>query len=211
MSDRTTIEPRENGPLVIKHARSVKHVDGAEVEIKEVIALCRCGHSKNKPFCDGSHNEVNFSSDNPGEAAGKDKVLTYEGREATVTYNPRLCSHAFECGKRAGEVFDPDQRPWIQPDNGSREKIEEVIAACPSGALALAAEGEPRKHLVMDGRAQFEIEKDGPYWVTDVERPEGPSAEGETDRKYTLCRCGMSGMKPFCDGTHHDRGWKAEE
>ena len=211
MSDKTTIEPRENGPLVFKHAKSLKRVGGEDLEVKEVMALCRCGHSSNKPYCDGSHAKVNFSSTNPGEASGKDEIRTYEGAEVTVTYNPRICSHAFECGTRAGAIFDPDKDPWIQPDNGPREKVIEAVAACPSGALALKQEGDARHHLTLDGLAQIEVEDDGPYRITGIARPEGPSAKGETEEKYVLCRCGMSGMKPFCDGTHHNQGWKAED
>ena len=54
MSDTPAIEERENGPLVVKGLKSMKGTDGNDVEVKPVMALCRCGASKSKPFCDGS-------------------------------------------------------------------------------------------------------------------------------------------------------------
>jgi CDGSH-type Zn-finger protein len=65
MPDPITIRCRENGPLVIQ--APIKIVDhlGNEFAIpagKEVIALCRCGQSKNKPFCDGSHRACGFQA-----------------------------------------------------------------------------------------------------------------------------------------------------
>ena len=77
MSDTPTIEERENGPLVVKGITHMRLPDGTEVEAKPVMALCRCGHSKNKPFCDGSHNVVGFQS-RGGKLAGRDRLLTYE-------------------------------------------------------------------------------------------------------------------------------------
>ena len=208
MSNKPAIEARENGPFVAKHIRNMKGPDGEDIEVKATMALCRCGHSGNKPFCDGSHEKVGFKSDS-GEPSGKDKILTYEGEEVTVTFNPRICAHAAECGRLAGHVFDPEQKPWIQPDKGTRAEVEEVVAACPSGALALKRADGGREHRLTE-RCDITIEKDGPYWVQNVTSPAGTQAEGMSSKKYVLCRCGMSGNKPYCDGTHHDEGWTAE-
>ncbi len=62
MSDTPIIEERENGPLVVKSVQSMTLADGQVVEVKEVMALCRCGASKSKPFCDGSHKDIGFES-----------------------------------------------------------------------------------------------------------------------------------------------------
>ncbi|MFV2001453.1 MAG: CDGSH iron-sulfur domain-containing protein [Paracoccaceae bacterium] len=207
MSDKSdaTIEERENGRLVAIGLTSMKGENGEDLETRPSRGLCRCGHSKNKPFCDGSHNKVEFKS-RGGEPAGRDRLITYEGAEISLTYNPRLCSHAAECSRLAPHIFDSGQKPWIQPDKGTADEIRAVIAACPSGALALAG-GE---HIIAD-RAEVEVEKDGPLWITGP-RIDAPSAgEGASKEKYVLCRCGLSGNKPFCDGTHKDRGWKSSE
>ena len=60
-------------------------------------------------------------------------------------------------------------------------------------------------------RAQITVQKDGPYWVTGVTPPGDLGGEGASDQKYVLCRCGLSGNKPYCDGTHRDQKWKDGE
>lgn len=204
--DRPTIEARKNGPLVVKGVDRIAFSDGTEIPGKPVMALCRCGHSRNKPFCDGTHQKVGFKDD-PGKPAGKDKVYSFEGSETTVTFNPRLCAHAAECGRIARNVFDAGQRPWIRPDNGTREEIEAVVAACPSGALKLGAADAAGPDL-FPTRAAVTVQKDGPYWILGIDPPAPVRGIGMSDRKYVLCRCGLSGAKPFCDGAHRDRGWR---
>ena len=205
MSDRPSVEERENGPLVIKGLRRMLGPDGTEVEIKPVMALCRCGASKSKPFCDGSHNEIGFES-RGGTPAGADRLIAYEGKDVSVTYNSLLCSHAAECGRLASHVFNPAQKPWVQPDNGTVAEIEAVVTACPSGALALKRADGGREHRLAE-RCDVVVERNGPYWVQNVTLDAGAQGEGRSSRKYVLCRCGLSGNKPFCDGTHRDAGW----
>ncbi len=200
---RPTIEARENGPFVVKGVTSLQSADGAMLDTKPVMALCRCGGSKTKPFCDSSHKTNGFQSSG-GEPAGRDRLISFEGTEVTVTFNPRICSHAAECARIAPRVFNSAEKPWIQPDNGSVAEIESVIAACPSGALAFPGP----KHLTAD-RAEITVARDGPYWITGPQIAGSGPGEGATPRKYVLCRCGLSGNKPWCDGTHKDRGWKS--
>ena len=204
MPDRVKIEPRENGPLVVKGASRLIDTDGTELEVKPVMALCRCGGSSNKPFCDGTHNKNGFQSAG-GTPAGKDVLLSYKGELVTVLYNPRICSHAAECNRLAPKAFDSTKRPWITPDEADIETLEAVVAACPSGALQI----EGRGHLLPD-QAQIRVQKDGPYWVLLAEMDAPEAGEGGTKDKVALCRCGLSGNKPYCDGTHRDKGWKAE-
>ncbi len=61
MTDQPSIEERDSGPLIVKNLKSFTLPDGSEVEGKPVMALCRCGASKNKPFCDGSHYDKGWS------------------------------------------------------------------------------------------------------------------------------------------------------
>lgn len=207
MSDVPKIEERENGPLVVKGLRSLRGEDGQEIATKDVVALCRCGQSKNKPFCDGSHRDAGFQS-RGGKPEGPDRIFRYEGADVTVTFNPRLCGHAAECGRIASNIFNPEQKPWVQPDNGTVAQVRAVVAACPSGALQLA-EGDDIHSLPAEGRAQVEVRKDGPYWVTGCAVETDAGAEGVLEDKFILCRCGLSGNKPYCDGTHRSQGWKS--
>ena len=205
MSD-TVIEEREDGPLIVKGGESLVDGDGKAFEVKPVMALCRCGQSKNKPFCDGSHKDAGFKS-RGGEPAGKDRLIAYEGADVTVYFNPRLCAHAAECNRLRPAIFDATKRPWIAPDEGSVADVEAVVAACPSGALTMDTTAGQAEHRIAE-RAQIVVQKDGPYWVTGVAPPAPLAGEGASDQKYVLCRCGMSGNKPYCDGTHRDKGWK---
>lgn len=201
---RITMEVRENGPLVVKRLDSFTGPDGQALEVKPVMALCRCGGSKTKPFCDGSHKTNGFDG-RSGTPAGRNRVIDYDGQEVTVTFNPLVCAHAAECARIAPKVFDAAERPWIRPDKGSRAEIEAVIAHCPSGALALRSDTEIT-HLVAD-RARIEVMRDGPYMVRDADMAVPHPGEATTPRKYVLCRCGKSGIKPYCDGSHRDQGW----
>jgi CDGSH-type Zn-finger protein len=203
---RTVIEQRENGPLVVKNCGDLRLSDGSAAETRPVMALCRCGGSSNKPFCDGTHKKKGFDSA-AADVAEKDKVRIYEGRDVTIHYNPLVCSHAGECSRLAADVFNPKQRPWIQPDNGSREEILRVMKACPSGALRYSEPGGEAE-LVADGRVSITVEKNGPYRVCNIPVEAGYRAHGQSDAKYVLCRCGQSANKPYCDGTYKDVGWR---
>lgn len=203
MSDDFEITPCEDGPLVVKGAAGLIGSDGAEIEAKPVMALCRCGASKNKPFCDGSHTEAGFKSEAPGKPAGPDRLFRYEGSDLTVVFNPRICAHAAECGRISPDAFNTAQKPWVNPDAAAREVIEAVVAACPSGALQIEGEGQR-----IPDRADIMVQENGPYWVVGGALEAGIPGEGGTEAKRTLCRCGLSGNKPFCDGTHRDGGWR---
>lgn len=205
MSNTPRIEERENGPLLARGIPRLTDQENGALETKAVMALCRCGQSANKPFCDGSHNEAGFQSSG-GTPAGRDRQIEYPGAEVTVLFNPRLCSHAAECAARAPASFNSAKRPWIMPDNSPRQDVEAVIAACPSGALSLKDGG----HQTAE-EAGITVERHGPYRVTNVALDADPNAIGATADKYVLCRCGLSGNKPYCDGSHQDKGWRDDQ
>jgi len=204
---KPSIEERDGGPLVVFRLPVLNNANGQALERKPSLALCRCGASKNKPYCDGSHNKIAFDS-RPSDDRTKDEILTYEGKEITIHYNRLLCSHAAECGTRQKAAFDSSRKPWIVPDNASKDEIMEVVKACPSGALRYSPPGGEPQH----GRDDVEgitVEQDGPYRVTGMPLASARQAKGASAEKYVLCRCGASKNKPFCDGSHYDIGWKA--
>lgn len=204
--DAPRIEETENGPLKVTRVTRMSRSDGTALEVSQEMYLCRCGGSANKPFCDSTHRKNGFRS-RGGTPEGKDRVYAYEGAEAAVLFNPRICAHVYECGRTAGHVFDDRKRPWIQPDEGTVAEIEAAVRACPSGALRMAVRGDAPAQRFRD-RDQITVETDGPYWVQGVAPPAPLEAEGATAEKYVLCRCGLSGNKPFCDGSHRAAGWK---
>ncbi|MEL6523418.1 MAG: CDGSH iron-sulfur domain-containing protein [Pseudomonadota bacterium] len=211
MTDLPKISLRDDGPLVAEHISTVTGPDGP-VEAKPVMALCRCGASQTKPFCDGSHTKIDFASA-PDHSklrnASVDYTGTVDGVDVTISYTPVLCTHAAQCQARAVAVFNPKEKPWIQPEKGALPDILDVIAACPSGALRMSINGTEPQHMTT-GDISLTIEKDGPYHVTNVVLDAEFNGVGASRAKYSLCRCGLSKNKPFCDGSHYDAKWSDE-
>ena len=203
--DQPMIEERPAGPLVAKSIPRLTGAAGQQLETRPVLALCRCGASKKKPYCDGSHSEVGFSSD-PSPDRTPDGVQVFEGKQIDVHYNRLLCSHAGECGARLKAVFGTNRDPWIEPDNATPDQIRDVVKACPSGALSWSEPGGTAHHIIGE-EPGITIEPDGPYRVTGIPLASGVKAEGASPDKYVLCRCGASKNKPYCDGSHADIGW----
>lgn len=205
MSD-ASIKVIPNGPYIVSGVTEMKGPDGT-LEASDGMALCRCGRTANAPFCDGTHNRCGVRDEVNAEASGKDTVISYEGEEITVLYNPRICSHAAVCVGGLRDVFDPSRKPWIDPDKGPAARIKAVVRGCPSGALRVD-EGSGPEHMVLD-RAAIEVEAKGPLRVTGPKLADGPETPGEggTSEKYVLCRCGLSGNKPYCDGSHYNLKW----
>ncbi|RVV97881.1 hypothetical protein EKE94_10390 [Mesobaculum littorinae] len=218
MSDQddkaTSIEVKPNGPFIVHGPVRVVDEDGSDVETGEdKTVLCRCGRSGTKPLCNRVHTRCGVRDDTEAEPYFEDKVKTYTGR-VDVLWNPLVCSHAAVCVKRAPEAFDPDQRPWIHPDRGDYplDRIRDAVRGCPSGALRLVEDGGTPEHLIEGDRPGIVAEANGPLYVTRIELQDWrPAGEGASPDRYTLCRCGLSTNKPFCDGSHSKLEWKSHE
>ncbi len=187
-------------------------VQGPAYPEQESYSLCRCGASKDKPFCDGSHVEAGFDGT---ETAGHGSCLA--GTERTVgpgvdlTWSPKLCMGIGFChaGRDAWHYAVASAEPE------ARAKAVEEAGNCPSGALVAWDKGTgqavepafaPSVSLVEDSQRGLS----GPIWVKGGVPIE--SADGrEYDRcnRVTLCRCGLSKNKPFCDGAHAEAGFKS--
>jgi CDGSH-type Zn-finger protein len=170
------------------------------------VALCRCGGSKNKPFCDGTHGTNGFTDQNVADRR-QNRRVNYVGKRLTIHDNRAICAHAGFCTDSLETVFRSHQEPWIDPDGASVEKIIETIKRCPSGALSYSLENvEPRDQ---DRPPMVTVTNDGPYAVTGgIELVGVPFGEGASTEHYTLCRCGASKNKPFCDGSHWQVGFR---
>ncbi|MFW5913889.1 MAG: glutamate synthase-related protein, partial [Bacillota bacterium] len=202
MSKRTpSITPSKNGPLVVRHLEALKASTGRNVNTKaSTVALCRCGGSKSKPYCDGTHGKNGFTDE-------KDKTRVprrhdvYEGKTVTIHDDRGICSHAGYCTDGLPEVFQMGKEPWIDPDGASEDAIRKTIEKCPSGALSYEIDGKRFTAFASD-EPELEITKDGPYRAKgfiDLESDDVP----ESKEHFALCRCGASKNKPFCDGSHH--------
>jgi CDGSH-type Zn-finger protein len=180
---------------------------GKQYPLKEEFELCRCGHSKEKPFCDGTHGEIFF--DGTETANRKPFVEQIEpvttGPELILSDVIALCAFARFCD-RAGGAWDNTRAS----DNPEAKKIViQEVWDCPAGRLVLhdkngkllEPELGPSIGLVVDPVKQVL----GPIWVrgrVPIEAVDG--CIYEIRNRVTLCRCGKSDNKPFCDGKHEN-------
>lgn len=206
MSDDTnkdvTIDILEDGPLIVKGLLSLKNSKSENLEVSETLALCRCGKSANKPFCDGTHKKAGFSGNREN-----DKPLhnerEYAGKAISVFDNRLICSHAAECVKNLPTVFRLGERPWVSPDNATLEEVISVVEKCPSGALSYSVNDKHQRDFKHS--QGIIISKNGPYNVTgSIEIKVEVDLQPPSKEHYALCRCGASKNKPYCDGSHSE-------
>lgn len=204
------VKVTENGPYRVEGNIPLRDAGGSPIDAQERYFLCRCGHSSNKPFCDGTHKKVGFSGDESADhgpiAARRD---SYRANGITVNDDRTVCSHAGHCTDGLPSVFKLKTEPWIDPPGADTGALMEVIDRCPSGALSYTLDGSTEP-VEKERDAEITPSEDGPYRVTGAVQV--VSADGspyERRARQTLCRCGGSKNKPFCDGTHWHIGFRA--
>lgn len=203
-----TITCSPNGPYVVRGLTDLRNSRGEPLGVKPVLALCRCGGSANKPYCDGTHKHNGFSDARTGSGSGQTRE-TYSGTQITIRDDRSICAHAGYCTDTLAAVFNPEARPWINPDKATVEEIVALARRCPSGAITYAINGVEGPEGA--DAAAIEITKDGPYAVTGAsELVNATQAADAPANRMTLCRCGASKNKPFCDGSHWEMGFKDE-
>ena len=183
---------------------------GEKYPEQEAYALCRCGQSKNKPFCDGSHIKTNFNGTETASRKGylKQAEKIY-GPELDLTDAQELCSMARFChldGGTWGNVENSDN-----PE--AKKSAIQSACNCPSGRLTvwdkktkkpIETKFEPCIGLIEDPQASVS----GPVWLKGyVELESSDGTKYESRNRMTLCRCGRSRNKPFCDGSHINVGF----
>lgn len=175
------------------------------------VSLCRCGHSFNKPYCDGTHSNIEWDS---ALTASRRPLLEeaekYEGPELELKDNPKYCVHARFCMAK-GTVWHLIKQSG-QPE--AKELTVRETFLCPSGRLKLLQKSTgrfiepelpPSISLIEDPQKNCS----GPLWVKGGILIEDSECHTyEIRNRVTLCRCGQSHNKPFCDGTHVDSGFK---
>lgn len=205
------IEPIEDGPLRYRRGSdpenrgTLQGVDRTEIAIRDTALLCRCGASERKPFCDGSHVGIGYSSERKWKV-GAGRVIDHVGAGITIHDNRALCAHVEYCVLELPEVFDRSQRPWVDPDGASVEAIVALCEKCPSGALTYSIDGV--RGTLPERPATVIASSEGPFFLeggVEVADPNLP--EGAPQEHCTLCRCGASRNKPLCDGKHWDVGF----
>jgi CDGSH-type Zn-finger protein len=202
MSDkkRPRIQCVKNGPYLVHDLEVLKRTDGTRYEVRETTKLCRCGGSKNKPYCDGTHKRIGFSDEKAPDRT-PDKRETYVGGTVTIHDNRGICAHAGFCSDGLASVFRMKTEPWIDPDGAEVEKVVETIRKCPSGALSYSIDGV--EHRDQEREPSVLVIPGGPYSVVGGADLEGVEVgDGASQEHFDLCRCGGSKNKPFCNGAH---------
>jgi len=195
--EKEFIVPDENNdPLTLKK--------GEKIEAGGNYRLCRCGKSKGKPFCDFTHESIKFDG---AETASKEsyakQAKTISGPEMDLMDAPDLCAGARFCHRKGG-TWDLAK----SKDPKDKDTAIEEACHCLSGRLTavdkktgkpIEPEFEPSISLVEDTPAKVS----GPLWVKGgitIESSDGSKYEARN--RQTICRCGKSRNKPFCDGSH---------
>jgi CDGSH-type Zn-finger protein len=180
--------------------------EGKQFESGEHYSLCRCGQSGSKPYCDGTHRTIDFNGEETASHSSyRVKAESIQGPELKLTDKRDLCVHARFCD-RAGGI-----RYLIRKSDhqGAKQIAIEEGCDCPSGRLVVRDENdqpiepdfEPSIGVVEDKQKG----KIGPLWVRGYIPVEGADGQQyEARNRVTLCRCGNSSNKPFCDGNHLD-------
>lgn len=218
------VEILANGPYVIHGSPSLRqkfitpddsgsswtYRDGASYPLPDPAYLCRCGGSAKKPFCDGTHKKIGFDgTETASRAALLSGAELEQGPSLSLSDNESYCAYARFC--------DGHGRVWnlvLKDGEQAAALTRHEAGHCPAGRLkAWEREGmtplepklEPSLGLIEDPAAQCS----GGLWVRGGIRIQ--SADGsfyEIRNRVTLCRCGNSANKPFCDGTHASAHWQ---
>jgi CDGSH-type Zn-finger protein len=189
-------------PYLLVDLENFKDAEGNPLQTQPVMSLCRCGKSAMKPYCDGSHSKIGFVGEKSPKRT-QDKVKSYAGRDITIHDNRGVCAHDTSCTILLPAVFDIGRRPWINPDGASVREIIETVEKCPSGALSYSIGS--RRYQALDREPCLTVAKNGPLHLTGgIRIKDDQRNKPESKEHCTLCRCGESENKPFCDGTHRD-------
>lgn len=208
----------KNGPYVVRgtpplHTQTIERNEqgqswsyrqGRAFEVKDKTALCRCGQSRNKPYCDGTHAKVEVDLE---ETASFEPMLNgaqeIDGPRYALTDNEKYCAYARFC--------DNGERIWNEVQMSGEKHAELAIYMahqCPSGRLLVwdRTTGDPVEKPLPVSLSLIEdpgAECSGPLVVRGGVRVQSGNGESyEVRNRQALCRCGASSNKPFCDGSH---------
>lgn len=219
MDETFYIKVTENGPYMVygnppidqeiivpdKNGKSWTYKKGKHFKAEGPCALCRCGESRHAPFCDGSHLKAAWNAKETAKFTPiLDDAQVIEGPDVVLADNEEYCAYARFC--------DAYGTVWNLVQENLNEKGKEIfvheVEHCPSGRL-IGWDKKTGKKFEPDFKPSIGLIEDpqiaisGPIWVKGGIRVE--SADGRSYQirnRVTLCRCGQSSNKPFCDGTH---------
>jgi len=216
MNNKQKIKIIKNGPyritgnvplsekIIVLKGDQYEYKDGEPLTGAETYLLCRCGHSSNPPFCDGTHGKIEFDGT---ETASKETFIeraeVFDGPGITLLDDGR-CAYARFCHRNDGDAWELTER-----SDDERLREEAIIAAveCPAGRLLAVTKSneeiEPELNPSIEILQDDELNVSGPVYIRGgipIESVDGVIYE--VRNRQTLCRCGKSKNKPFCDSSH---------
>ena len=220
-NNKFKIKVTENGPYIISggvplttqiivldsRGYSLAWLETKQYPVQQKYSLCRCGKSKNKPFCDNTHKVIPFNgTETASYRSYAERCEKFTGPELLLMDVRDLCAHTGFCDRAGGTRYLVSS----SNDQKSRTIAIEEVYNCPSGRLVLRdKEGDLIEPALQPsiGLMQFpDGSLCGLIWVKGGIPIE--SAKGgiyEIRNRVTLCGCGESSNKPFCDGTHRKK------
>ena len=203
------IEVTEHGPYKVSGDVAIHDAQGNLLRHAGTWYLCRCGGSRNKPFCDATHWLKRFDGAEAADhGAITDRREAYSAAGITVYDDRTVCAHFGQCTSRLAAVFRADAEPFVDPRGATAAEIAATVAGCPSGALAFAL-GDDAQPVESNQPPSITPIVDGPYRLRGAIEVVGADGRSyERRERRTLCRCGQSRNKPFCDGSHWYAGFR---
>ncbi|MFT7599752.1 MAG: CDGSH-type Zn-finger protein [Acidimicrobiales bacterium] len=190
-------------PVMSEHGEPLTWKTTPATETKNRVALCRCGASASKPYCDGAHTSHEWDgNENAPEGTYVERAKSYGGEGIEIFDDRPICVHAGFCGNKVTNVWKMAEKTG---DSRIRAEAMAMIERCPSGALTYGIDGET---IEPDLPVEVAVTPDGPLWVSGgIEITQSDGITLETRNRVTLCRCGESASKPLCDGSHKEAGF----
>lgn len=220
-TEQPTLTVRPNGPYLLssqvpvrrsqivhsEHGEPMTYDSEAPLDTGQgLTALCRCGASDNKPFCDGTHTQADWDGTEAQRPSTYDERATdLGGSHIQVSDDRSICVHAGFCGNRVANVW---KLVDSTDDSITRIQVMNMVERCPSGALTYTLEDgeEPNEP---DLPTEVAVLTDGPLYLQgNIIVVSSDGDDHEIRNRVTLCRCGESANKPYCDGQHKDAGFQ---
>jgi len=187
------VEVLTDGPYRVSGDITIANNDQEPLQVTGTWHLCRCGGSRNKPFCDATHGLKGFvGTETASRDTNEDRRVIYSAETVNVVDDRSRCAHFGQCTDRLPGVFRATEEPFVNPTQAADEDIVEVVQGCSSGALGFTHGSSP---VPVESAYAPRISPivDGPY------RLQGAiaviAADGtpyEVRERQTLCRCGHS-------------------
>lgn len=192
-------------PVETEHGEPIDWAPLILIAAGKRYLLCRCGRSATKPFCDDSHLDGFDGAEVADRSPRATRIETFVGDGVVMTDDRSLCTQSGFCGDRFTKVW---QMIGKGGDPAVRERLRRMVELCPSGRLdhAPMLGADPVEPVYEPSIA---VERNGPLWVRGrIPVVSDDGTPWEVRNRVTLCRCGRSSNKPFCDGTHAEVGFR---